>query len=191
MKKRRLLVVALVLGITGGLLGWGYDVFIEGGNFRIVRENVLYRSGTLSHHEWKEVRRENPPFKSVLNLRGESKEEWYSRERALSEQDNISYASIRLSANREPDMATMEQIVEVMRSAPKPLLVHCMQGADRTGLASALYVYAIEGKPAEVADNELSIYYGHFPWLISRSGAMDRAFAKYVVAHPQQTTSRQ
>lgn len=185
MMQRRRLLLGVVLGaLLLALLAWGYDVFIEDGNFRIVRENVLYRSGTLSHHEWKQVRRENPPFRSVLNLRGESSAEWHRREVELSQQEGIAYTSIRLSASRAPAMEVMEQIVAVMRAAPKPLLVHCMQGADRTGLAAALYVYAIEGKPAAEAGRELSLYYGHFPWLTSRSGAMDRAFAAYVAAHP-------
>ncbi len=181
--RRSRLTLAAVL-ITA-LLGWlWYDRFIEEGNFTIVIPNTLYRSATLSHHEWKEIRREHPPFNSVLNLRGKSHAEWYTREETLSANSGITFFTLGLSANTEPDLTTMEALVEMMRAAPKPLLVHCKQGADRTGLALALYAYAIEGKPAEEAAKQLSIRWGHFPWLTSRTGAMDAAFKAYVEANP-------
>jgi len=54
-----------------------------------------------------------------------------------------------------------------MRDAPKPLLIHCKAGADRTGLASALYLGALEHQTRETAGWQLSILYGHIaiPWL--------------------------
>ncbi|RYG62328.1 MAG: protein tyrosine phosphatase [Alphaproteobacteria bacterium] len=169
------------------ILGWlWYDRFIEEGNFSIVIPHTLYRSGTLSHHEWKEIRRDNPPFRSVINLRGAHQhQEWFKREAALSQQSGISFYTYPLSAKQSPTLVTMEALVELMRAAPKPLLVHCKSGSDRTGLALALYAYAIEGKPAQVAAKQLSIRWGHFPWLSSRTNAMDNAFLAYIQAHPQ------
>lgn len=185
MRRKILIATALLIFTCGWFL---YDHFIEDGNFDIIQPNTLYRSATLSHHEWKEILREHP-FKSVLNLRGVphnlKKEEWYQREMDASKTSGINFYTLGLSANHQPDLATTGMLVEMMRSAPKPLLIHCKQGADRTGLAVALYEYAIMGKPAPEARKQLSLYYGHFPWLTSRTGAMERAFDAYVTANPQ------
>jgi protein tyrosine/serine phosphatase len=78
---------------------------------------------------------------------------------------------------------TRQQIGEVLgivRDAPKPLLVHCKAGADRAGLVSALYRFTGEGMSADQADRELSLVYGHFPYLASRSKAMDDSFWAFV-----------
>ncbi len=182
-RKSRILTATIIAILA---LGWlWYDRFIEDGNFSIIIPHTLYRSGTLSHHEWKEIRRENPPFRSVVNLSGGKPEEaWYLRETTLAKQNDIAFYTLKLSANKQPDLTTMETLVELMRAAPKPLLVHCKSGSDRTGLALALYAYAIEGKPAAEAAKQLSIKWGHFPWLTSRTGAMDAAFTAYTQAHP-------
>ena len=183
LRRKILLLVVLPLTLAIYLI---QDHFIEDGNFDIAVPGTVYRSATLSHHEWKEVYRKHL-FKSVINLRGESPAaDWYRNETASSARNGIDFYSLKLSANRQPDITTMETLVEMMRAAPKPVLIHCMQGADRTGLALALYSYAIEGQPATVAaSRNLSILFGHFPWLASRTGAMDKAFAAYVQAHPQ------
>lgn len=63
--------------------------------------------------------------------------------------------------------ARVAALEQVMRDAPKPLLIHCKAGADRTGLASALYLGALEHQTRETAGWQLSILYGHIaiPWL--------------------------
>jgi protein tyrosine/serine phosphatase len=70
------------------------------------------------------------------------------------------------------------QLIAVMRDAPKPLLIHCQAGADRTGLASALYLAAIAGKSEQVAEGQLSLRYGHIPYSFSRAFPMDETFEK-------------
>jgi protein tyrosine/serine phosphatase len=65
-----------------------------------------------------------------------------------------------------------------MKDAPKPLLIHCLSGADRTGLASALYLAAVSKTNEKVAEGQMSIFYGHIALSISRAFAMDRTFEK-------------
>ncbi|WP_219928901.1 tyrosine-protein phosphatase [Palleronia abyssalis] len=57
--------------------------------------------------------------------------------------------------------------MQVIRDAPKPLLIHCRGGADRTGLTCALYVAGIDGRGEDAAEAQLSISYGHIgiPWV--------------------------
>jgi hypothetical protein len=61
-------------------------------------------------------------------------------------------------------------------------IIHCRGGADRSGLVAALCLFVDEGTSAKDADRQLSILYGHFPYLWSRTGAMDRSFWAFVAS---------
>ena len=89
-----------------------------------------------------------------------------------------------ISAKRVVTPQQIGEILDIVRQAPKPLLVHCKSGSDRAGLVAALYRFAEAGASADEADGELSLAYGHFPYLTSRSGAMDDSFWAYVRAEP-------
>jgi protein tyrosine/serine phosphatase len=52
----------------------------------------------------------------------------------------VTHYDVKLSAFREVDSGTLETILAIMRQAPKPLLLHCKSGADRSGLIASLYV---------------------------------------------------
>ena len=47
-------------------------------------------------------------------------------------------------------------------------------------LVAALYLAQIENRPVDEAAGQLSLIYGHFPYLTSKTGAMDRSFRDYV-----------
>lgn len=163
------------------------DTFLEDNNFRVVSAD-LFRSGQLRLEEWQESLDEHP-YRSVLNLRGrKAAAPWYGQERAFSAEHGLSHFDLKLSSDIAPTAEQMDRLVATMRDAPKPLLIHCKEGADRSGLAAALYQYAIEGRPAEAAQRQLSLWYGHFPWLGSGTSAMETAFTAYVDAHPAPET---
>lgn len=63
-----------------------------------------------------------------------------------------------------------------MASVPKPILIHCRSGADRSGLAAALYVSKVAGLDNAKAEAQLSFYYGHvgIP-VVSAAYAMDKS----------------
>ncbi|MDY8110876.1 tyrosine-protein phosphatase [Fulvimarina sp. 2208YS6-2-32] len=161
----------------------GYAGFLHfSGNVHAVELGAVYRSGQLDRDDLEALIAQKG-IKSILNLRGEHPDVgWYSNEADVVRRSKIVHISIGLSAREEPDLATMRRLATVIESAPKPLLIHCMGGADRTGLASAIYEYSIAGKSADEADDQLSVAYGHFPWLWSRTGAMDKAFEAFVAA---------
>jgi hypothetical protein len=77
----------------------------------------------------------------------------------------------------------LNAIMIILRNAPKPILIHCKSGADRTGLIAALYQYVQEGRSAEEAASQLSIVYGHLPFFWNSTAAMDRTFWRYVSMH--------
>ena len=167
--------VSFVVGVPAsyaGILQWT-------GNVHTIEPNVLYRSGQLDGDELDALVGKDG-IRSILNLRRINLADADQRsENLVVATDGLDFYSIPISANKEPDMATMKKIVEVMRTAPKPMLVHCRNGADRSGLAAALFEYAVQGQPVDKAIEQLSFTYGHFPWLWSRTGAMDRAYTNF------------
>jgi hypothetical protein len=151
-------------------------------NFHVVTAEQVYRSSRMSPATLTATM-EQHGIKSVLSLIGPSLAESNTVQRLGG-----SYFDVSLSDRHEVTDAQMEKIIAVLRTAPKPVLIHCKAGADRTGLAAALYHYAIEGEPAAVADDELTLRYGHLPaWLGFGTSAMDRSYWRYVGAHASQT----
>lgn len=130
----------------------------------------------------------NYGIRSVLNLRGPNGDQaWYRGETQTVARFNVAHYDLRWSSGEEVDPAQLAATVELLRAAPKPLLIHCQGGADRTSLASALYRYAVEGNPADQAADELAVRFGHVAWLRPKVRAMDRSFWNYVsnqVAEP-------
>lgn len=158
------------------------DAFIEDDNFRVVDQDI-FRSGQLRADEWSESYDEHP-YRSVLNLRGSNEgQPWYTFEIEFAKKHSLTHYDYAISAKRLPTDLQMQEIVSILRAAPKPLLIHCNAGSDRSGLVSALYKYSVLGAPADEAAKQLSPWYGHFPWF-NRSAAMDEAFALFIAGHP-------
>jgi undecaprenyl-diphosphatase len=57
----------------------------------------------------------------------------------------------------------VHELLELFAMAPRPVLLHCQAGADRSGLAAALWKTMIDGAPASEARRQLSLRYGHVP----------------------------
>lgn len=173
----RLVLKVLALPLIGvALVGlWLLHVNISN-NIHIVKQDELYRSAQLSADDLQKTVRQYG-IETVINLRGAHPEDkWYQKELAAADELGIRHYDIKLSASRMPDSTTINELYHILKLAPRPILIHCQGGADRSGLVSALYLRDFAKQPVEEASEQLSLYYGHFPWLISRSGAMDSAF---------------
>jgi len=185
MARMRFRVVAAIvaaLGLPPAAAGaWALGLNISG-NIHEVVPGAFYRSAQLDGQDLASLITAHG-IKTVINLRGEHVGEgWYDDELRSTEYAGARHLDITLSANHQPDAATMAQLMTMLETAERPILVHCQGGADRSGLASALYEYVVQHAPADDASGQLSFRYGHFPWLWSRSGAMDRAFADFVAS---------
>jgi len=168
-----LLTLAVLL-----FLGGAYGYVHGGGNFHEVEKGVIYRSSWLGADGLeKAIARYG--VKSVLNLCGEQPgDAWYDGETKVARQHGIVFRSLALSANTELDVKQVAALGEALREAPKPLLIHCRAGSDRTGLACAIYV-ASHGGSYRDACEQLSLYYGHFPYFGSKSVAMDVTLERF------------
>jgi hypothetical protein len=70
---------------------------------------------------------------AVLNLRGAHPgRSWYDREVAAAMAAGAAHLDLGLSADHEPDDATLGRLIAILRTAPKPLPIHCRSGADRS-----------------------------------------------------------
>jgi protein tyrosine/serine phosphatase len=147
------------------------------GNFHEVVPGKLYRSAQLSAEDLAAYGRANG-IRSVINLRGENRGvSWYDSEVAISRELGLVHLDFRMSAGRPLSPKEAAHLIALMRDAPKPLLIHCRAGADRSGLAASLYLAAIDGDGEERSEAQLSFRFGHIgiPWL-SQSYAMDETW---------------
>ena len=169
LKNAGLIVPVIFVSIASFWLGTSNLHEVEAGEF--------YRSGELTGTALETAIVEDS-LKSVINLEGARPgREWYKVERAITQRHGIAHYDFPLHATTVPSPAEVDALIDLMRKAPKPMLIHCRSGADRAGLAAALYLSKLRHRDAETAEAQLSWRYGHFPYLGSATRAMDDAFA--------------
>lgn len=159
------------------LLG-GYAIYLlETGNFHAITPGVAYRSAQLNRSDLKYyIGKYN--IKSIVNLRGENREQqWYQEEIAVSTELNMAHYDVPLSASQEPEIKDIGKLMEIFKSAPRPVLIHCQAGADRSGLVAAMWKVVVDQEPKANAQRQLTILYGHMP--LGGTIAMDRFFERW------------
>lgn len=153
------------------------------GNIRVVEPGRLVRSAQLSRAQFARVIRRDS-IRSIINLRGAHPgAAWYDAELAVSDSLGVKHFDVGMSAEHFVSAAQIDSILQLLRAAPAPVLIHCQGGADRSGLVAALYEAEIMHRTPTVADRQLALKYGHFPYLFSHTDAMDRSYWVYVNAH--------
>jgi protein tyrosine/serine phosphatase len=174
-----LVLFLLMPTVSGG----SYFVYIHGsGNFHPIVEGQAYRSAQLNPIQLVQYIKAYK-IRSILNLRGLNiGSAWYEKERWAAEKLHVKLLDYGISANHDVSEADIDALLSIIRNAPKPILIHCKAGADRSGLVAALYLYSMEGNTAEEASKQLSVSYGHIP-MWSSTQAMDRTFWRYIAAH--------
>jgi len=144
------------------------------GNFHEVIAGEFYRSGQPSMAQLDRYIKAHG-IRTVINLRGENPgAPWYQQEVAQSQSLGITHIDFGMSAGKALTMPQTEQLITLLRDAQKPILIHCQGGADRSGLVSVIYLQQVDHVAEDVAERQLSPFYGHvaLPFL-SRSYAMD------------------
>jgi protein tyrosine/serine phosphatase len=178
-QRRGWLMRSVVLAFAGAVLAGSYLGGLQlTGNFHTVIANELYRSA-----------QPNPTqiaayvatygIRSIINLRGANPgKDWYEAERAMAQRLGIQHLDFAMSAKRQLADDRAAQLIALLRSVPKPVLIHCQAGADRTGLASALYLAAVARQDEEQAEGQLSVRYGHLGLPMLGPYAMDETFER-------------
>jgi protein tyrosine/serine phosphatase len=168
------------IGVVAALAGGWAGYLRLSGNFHPVDEGVIYRSGQLSGAQFAS-RIQEKHIRTIINLRGNnSGRPWYDDEMKASAAAGVQHINFPISAGRELTDDQVSKLAVFLKESPRPILIHCEGGADRSGLASALYKLLVKKRSPGEASAQLSFRYGHFPWLGSRTVAMDRTFKRIV-----------
>lgn len=132
-------------------------------NFYEIDPGQFYRSAQLNRQELGSAI-EQYKIKTIINLRGENpKKKWYRQEREVALKYDVELIDIAMNSRRLPHRADLLKLLDAFKHAPRPILIHCAGGADRTGEASALYQMIYMGLSKEDALKMLTTQYLHFP----------------------------
>ena len=144
-------------------------------NFHKVNENI-FRSGQPDHDEFESLCTFDR-IRSVLNLRENDKDK-----KMIDTINNKHYAPKITLYELPLDTGNITEgdrykLLTIIRDAPKPLLIHCWLGSNRTGCAVAAYRIVFENWSVEDAISELKkpeyghykIFYSNIPELLCKA----------------------
>ncbi|MBQ2260062.1 MAG: tyrosine-protein phosphatase [Loktanella sp.] len=100
-------------------------------------------------------------IKTVLNLRGPARQPHYLFEVESCENLGLTLVTVQMAARRAPDRSELLELLTAFETMERPFLMHCKSGADRTGLAAAIYLMLYEGADIATARRQLSFRYVH------------------------------
>ncbi len=180
-----LLLAVMRGGIAGVLIAVGlhFGYVLLGSNFRAVIPGKLYRCGQPSGRNLERYIRQHG-IRTVVNLRGSCvSSDWYRDEAratnsaCASPTDGVSQEDLGFSAARLPSTSSIRQLIEVFDRASYPMLLHCHQGADRTGLAVVVFFLLRPDTSYAEARHQLGPASGHVP--VGKTRFIDRFFDLY------------
>jgi hypothetical protein len=105
-------------------------------------------------------------IKCLINLRGTNpKYAWWRYERRVTETSGIVHLDVMLDSRNLPTREMLITLFDAFDRAPRPFLVKCSGGQDRTSFAAALFLIHRDGWTArDEAFNQFSRFpYLHFP----------------------------
>ncbi len=172
-----ILALASMCLVLGGLLfgSWAFQRYLLG-NFHAVVPGQVYRSAQPSARQlarWVETHE----IRTVVNLRGRNNDKPLFRdELRVLEEMGVNAVVLRFGALDLPPRHHLLELMDTLNSAPRPLLIHCEAGADRTGLASVMAAMAVGGQSYQQALSQISLQYLH---VMSRDRHMGGMLRQY------------
>lgn len=126
-----------------------YGVMVARGNFHEVVPQRVYRSGQPSEQQLRTwIGRYG--LKTIVSLRGTTAP-MAEEEETVAASMGVDMVFLSLGAHTLMPSAELVRLIEVLQTAPKPMLLHCLHGVDRAGTASALAAWLVGGQPYERA----------------------------------------
>lgn len=173
---RRAVLWGWVAGIV--LAGGGNWLYLlAGSNCHTVLPGRVYRCAQPTGEQLASLI-QRYGIRTVINLRGCCPTfPWYQEEAQVTHRYHVSQEDFSLSAARLPSIDDLRRLLEVLDTCEYPILIHCRQGADRTGVAAAMFELLQPGSSLEDGRQQLSLRYGHFR--IGKTANLDRFLDLY------------
>jgi len=153
-----------------------YGSSLLGPNIHEVDRGRFYRSAQLDKKEFTRYIQQYG-IRTIINLRGPQPEDsWYQEEKAVAKKFQVEHYDISMRAKEIPHRENLIKLLDLYKNAPRPILVHCQGGADRSGEAAALYQMLYNNKSREEALKMLTFRYYH----IRKAMPAKRYFIKHV-----------
>ena len=128
------------------------------GNFQEVAPGAVYRSGQL-HPAALERKLEQHNIRTVVNLRAAGPgERWYEEELAVCAAENATHYSLGWSMHALPPPESLVQLIDLYKTSPSPILIHCHGGVHRAAIGSAVYVL-LQGGSVETAREQIGPHF--------------------------------
>ncbi|MGK2858990.1 MAG: fused DSP-PTPase phosphatase/NAD kinase-like protein [Thermoanaerobaculia bacterium] len=158
--RRRLATVALALVAlllaAAGLWYWRVHSF----HLREVLAGEIYRASQPSGEAIARAV-SSKGIRTIVNLRGPNpKHEWFREERDAASKLGLGMVSLRFETFDWPPRVETLVLVQALDRAPRPILLHCHSGLDRSGWAAGV-VHLLQGESLQTARSELSRLKGH------------------------------
>ena len=114
---------------------------------------------------------------TILNLRGAHPYSPYLFEEETCREIGMGLINFPMQARALDTPERLLALLDIFDSIEKPFVMHCKSGADRAGLASALYQMHIMGLPVAVAKKQLGVKFIHFKSF--KTGILDLMLEAY------------
>lgn len=171
---KKLLVHCGITTIALLFIGWvSYESWLL--TIHAVIPKQVYRSAQLPATTL-EYFVKSKHIKTVINMRGPHPQtRWYEKEVNAMKKLGVKHYDIAMSSYKVPSKERMRKLLYLLMTAPKPILVHCLGGADRSGFASALAMI-LNGNPSlNQSEQQFSLAY----LVISKHSVGKRVFPYY------------
>jgi protein tyrosine phosphatase (PTP) superfamily phosphohydrolase (DUF442 family) len=146
---------------AGAVTGWNM-AFCD--NLHEIQPGRTFRSSQMSPDHLRRAL-DRYHIRTVVNLRGTCTEfAWYDAESRATLDADVAQEDVFLSATRLPSPTELRRLMEVLDRTEYPILLHCRQGVDRTGLAAALVKLLEPGVSMAEARRQLGLGYGYVPF---------------------------
>lgn len=152
-----------------------YVRWIDHGILRALWHNLaevapgVWRSNHPDHARL--ARHADGGIRTILTLRGAQTKAFHRLEEESCAALGLDLRVIGMASREAPGRAALLDLLDFFDSVPPPFLIHCKSGADRTSLASALYLIHVEGASVAEARAQMSPRFLHFRW--TKTGVLD------------------
>jgi len=160
LKLKWIVTISLAMAI-GGTIWWHISL---NPRFSPVIKDQVYRSAQLSASRLDAVIQAYGIRTLIVLLGSEKGALWYENEKAVAERHQVQMLNIGFSSHELPQYSRLNQLVDALLSAPRPILLHCYRGADRSGMASAIALILNDESTLETIEKQFSWRFGVIPY---------------------------